>query len=511
VPTKSDRVAFVVPLLLLGFSVYACGRDSEPTASDGGAGDGGAGLAAAGVGGAETTGENSAGGVSQSGNSSHPAGGDGRGGDGRGGDGRGGDGRGGGGRASQGGDGGDTAQGEGGAPSGGAAGSGGQGDDPRAIAIATGNFHTCALLSDGSARCWGLNYFGQLGSGTFTGPEMCINNATMLACSATPVMVDGLLDATALALGGYLSCALLPDGTVKCWGLNDNGQLGNDSSTGPSLCLDGIPCATTPVAVSDLRTATAISASEEEHSCALLADGSVQCWGLNDTGQNGMLGPSVCGPHDFPCAMKPVTVPGLSDVIGVSTATFHTCAVLSTGKVRCWGNNLSGQLGSGTTDDSLAPIEVAGISDATAIACGNTRSCALVGGGSIKCWGSNRFGELGNGVPGNATCAPGTSYSFACSTSPVAVSLIDSATALALGANHACALLDDASVWCWGHGENTPTQVPGLGPVTAISAAADHTCALLDDGSVWCWGDNLFGWLGDGTTTSSAAPVRVNW
>jgi alpha-tubulin suppressor-like RCC1 family protein len=420
--------------------------------------------------------------------------------------------------------------GEGGESGGGASGEGGSaGDDgksARAILVDAGAWHTCALLSDGSARCWGSNDFGQLGSGT-TGPSTCVNNTAEIGCSLRPVPVLGLSRAKALSLGGYQSCAVLEDGTVRCWGLNDYGELGIGTQTGPSTCrVDTyeFACATTPVAVSDLTNVVAVAASDEEHACALLANGSARCWGLNG-GQLGYsyVGPSACriGAFDLACAMTPVDVSNLTGATALDTATFHTCAVVSGGSVRCWGSNLSGELGNGSTAASLEPSPVSNLTNATAISTGSSHSCALLANGTVACWGRNDRGQLGIGpAPSDALCR-NPNGDVLCSTTPVTVTGLTDVSAISVGGGHTCALLRDGTVSCWGMNDygqignmaptGLPTPMPDLTDVVSISAGALHTCAVRSDGSVRCWGYNVFGQLGDGTTTLSQTPVAVTW
>jgi alpha-tubulin suppressor-like RCC1 family protein len=196
-----------------------------------------------------------------------------------------------------------------------------------ATAVAASGFHTCALLGDGTVRCWGSNYFGQLGDGTTTD-------------HTTPATVSGLSGATAVAAGVYHTCALLGDGTVKCWGQNISGQLGDGTTTNRR----------TPVTVSGLSGATAVAAGEY-HTCALLGDGTVRCWGANWTGQ---LGDGTTTNR----RTTPVTVSGLSSATAVAASREHTCALLGNGTVRCWGANWYGQLGNGDPIYATQPVVV---------------------------------------------------------------------------------------------------------------------------------------------------------
>jgi len=235
-----------------------------------------------------------------------------------------------------------------------------------ATAIAEAYDHGCALLAGGMVQCWGWNYYGELGNGTTTD-------------SRTPVAVSGISTAKAIAAGGNFTCAALGDGTVQCWGHNSAGQLGNGTT------IDS----TTPVTVSGISTATAVSAGNDGYSCALLGNGTVQCWGGNTFGElgNGTTTDST----------TPVTVSGLSGVTAISTKYEHTCALLSNGTLQCWGSNFYGELGNRASGYFTTPVLVSGISTATAVAAGDTHSCALLADGQVQCWGSNYHGLLGIG------------------------------------------------------------------------------------------------------------------
>jgi alpha-tubulin suppressor-like RCC1 family protein len=407
-----------------------------------------------------------------------------------------------------------------------------------AQAISAGGDETCVLLVGAGPVCTGYNIDGQLGDGTSTGPQSC----STLACSTTPVAVSGTIDAAAISLGDAHTCALLSGGSVDCWGLNNFGQLGNGTSTGPQSC-SGMACSTTPVVVSAITNATAISAGTWD-TCALLSGGSVDCWGLNYYGQLGdgtSTGPQNC--NSYPCSATPVAVSGITNAKAVSVGGLGACALLSGGSVECWGENSAGQLGDGTFPGpgtcslavwcSTTPVTVSGITTATAISVGERHACALLSGGSVECWGDNASGELGDGTAtGPSTCT----NSSPCATTPVVVSGITNATAISAGfdagLDETCALLSGGSVDCWGanaSGElgdgtstgpstcfngascsTTPVAVSGITNATGVSVGGAHACALLFGGSVECWGDNSVGELGDGDTNSSDLPVRMS-
>jgi alpha-tubulin suppressor-like RCC1 family protein len=225
------------------------------------------------------------------------------------------------------------------------------------MAISVGSNFACALLSGGTVQCWGDNQFGELGNGTFTGPQTCCvlespdgaGCGTFESCSSTPVAVAGLTGVTAIFVGDGTACAVLSGGAVKCWGNNTDGTLGNGMSTGPDTSSAGAPCSPTPVDVTGLTGATAVSIGVD-FACALLSGGTVQCWGLNlygELGNGSTAGPDSCSVN--PCSTTAMAVPGLTGATDISASGNAACAVLQGGTVRCWGDNVYGELGNGTT------------------------------------------------------------------------------------------------------------------------------------------------------------------
>jgi alpha-tubulin suppressor-like RCC1 family protein len=348
--------------------------------------------------------------------------------------------------------------------------------------IATGLHHTCALISDGTVRCWGPNEAGELGNGTDSKSEV-------------PVLVADLTDAVAITAGAGFSCALLGDGTAQCWGKNDYGQLGDGTTTNSD----------TPVTVVGLTDAVALTTALE-HTCARLGDGSVQCWGRNQFGQ--------LGDDTTTDSAAPVTVIGVGAATAISAGGHHTCVLLIDETVTCWGRNEHGELGNGTTTNSAVPVTVIGVGGVGAISAGGRHTCALLTDRTAQCWGSDASGELGNGEVTR-------------SRPPVTVTGLTGAIAITAGFQLTCALLADGTARCWGrnewgqvgNGSHTPTgggdepnavtlpdTVIGLTGAVAIAPSALHTCALMADGTARCWGNNSFGQVG---RYASLIPVTV--
>jgi alpha-tubulin suppressor-like RCC1 family protein len=322
-----------------------------------------------------------------------------------------------------------------------------------ATAIAGGEFHSLALMSDGTVWAWGDNFTGELGNGT--------TNA-----SSRPVEVRGLPNkAIAIAAGDYHSLALTSDGTVWAWGLNATRQLGNGT----------INYSSSPVEVTGLPNnvmATAI-AGGAGHSLALMSDGTVWAWGWNFKGQlgNGTTNDSS----------SPVEVRGLPNkAIAIAGGAYHSLALMSDGTVWAWGLNTFGILGNGTANDSTSPVQVEGLPNkATAIAGGLDHSLALMSDGTVWAWGWNGVGEWGSF----------TTYS---SSSPVeATGLPHMAVAIAGRGLHSLVLMSDGTVWTWGHngsgqlGDGTttdhslPVQVSLSNKATAIAGGEQHSLAIV--------------------------------
>jgi alpha-tubulin suppressor-like RCC1 family protein len=332
-----------------------------------------------------------------------------------------------------------------------------------------------------------------------------------------------------ITTGVYHSCAVLglADARVRCWGFSGDGQAGygNTNAIGDDETAGSVG----PVDLGAGRTVKALAAGDY-HSCAVLDDGSVRCWGFAFEGQLGYGSRNQIGDNETPASAGPVDLGAGRTATAITAGNRHTCALLNGGDVRCWGLGEVGQLGygstvtigdtAGETPGSVGPVNLGPGRTATAITAGGGHTCAILDDGSVRCWGYNTNGELGYGNT-SAVLDPSA-------VGPVNLGAGRTAKAISAGDSHTCAVLDDGSVRCWGLGDvgqlgygNTATigdnETPGsVGPVdlgpgrkaTAISAGGNqlasegHTCAVLDDGTVRCWGSGVFGQLGYGNVRS---------
>lgn len=349
--------------------------------------------------------------------------------------------------------------------------------------VAGVGLHVCAVVNDGTVRCWGANDAGQLGNGTVS------------ASSSSPVVVSGLSGVTAVATGGFHSCALLSDQTVRCWGENSDAQLGNNSTTPSSV----------PVTVGGVTDATAIAVGTY-HSCALRSTGDVVCWGSNVNLQSGSALAA-----DFPRALVPTPAGAVTGATAIYTGGFHSCALVA-GGLKCWGDNSTGQLGTaGVPEASAAALDVPGFtSGVESVGLGDTHMCAMAA-GAVSCWGDNTYGQLGNGT---ASATP------VLSPAPVAgLSLVVDVHA---GFTFSCVRHSTGRVSCWGRngegelgdGTTTDRYTPGfvggsLNNVSSLTTGSLSACVTVTTGGTRCWGYGASGALGNGTTGDALTPVVV--
>ena len=350
--------------------------------------------------------------------------------------------------------------------------------------VSPGLTHTCAVTTSGGVKCWGQNVDGELGNGTTTD-------------SSIPVSVTGLSSGVAaVSSGARSSCALTTAGGVLCWGV----RLGNGVSGAKS---------SVPVTPTGLEAGVRAVSVGWDVSCVLMQDATVRCWGSNSRGELGTGGDAT------QAQLSPVTVPELTGVLAVSAGGVHVCALMDTRTVKCWGYNAYGQVGDGSMDAAgvFVPTDVVGLSDISSIEAGGYHSCAITSSGGAMCWGQDQYGELGDGANQNSAV-------------PVAVTGLSSGVAsLAGGEYHTCAVTTSGSAKCWGANNigalgngttvnsSVPLDVPGHGAnVASISGGRGTTCSVDTFNRLDCWGWNLYGQVGNGTTTSPVLnPTPVAW
>ena len=369
----------------------------------------------------------------------------------------------------------------------------------RQVTQVSAGLHACAVVAAGTVFCWGSNEFGETGSAPTT--QTCGSNS---ACIPTPTEVAGLLDVVEVRAGTYSTCARKHDGTVWCWGRNQEGQLGHAPSS-----MDNF----VPQQVMGVTQAKAIDVGLL-FACALDISGALKCWG-DDTYDE--LGTDLeAGSTSMPTAVS------LPVATSVSTGfDRHACVVLQPGQVACWGENLLGSLGHDPAMDPScpptlvpcqpAPFDVSGVAGASAVRAGNGVTCALLDGGAVSCWGDDGLGQFGDGVDGGAggfrpvRAAGGLTFVELDERYDFALAREATGNVWAWGSSSRGALGDDAitGVACDNDAARcvpTPTQVhlqlpPGV-TITQVSAGNEFGLALDSTGAVWAWGANVDGRLG---------------
>jgi alpha-tubulin suppressor-like RCC1 family protein/endonuclease/exonuclease/phosphatase family metal-dependent hydrolase len=343
------------------------------------------------------------------------------------------------------------------------------------VTLSAGGQDSCLTRSDGQAKCWGRNDFGQIGDGTTTRRD-------------SPAKVIGT-GWSSISTSGSTTCGIKDDGTLWCWGLDNYGQLGSGRGH----------VAHQPRQVGRGHHWMQVS-SAWTHTCAVKSDGSLWCWGQNLRGQLGIG--SVNRDRG-----RPQRVGTDSDWSSVTTGGWHTCALTTAGAAWCWGHNAFGELGDGTITGRNRPTQVTGSTTWLQLSAAWAQTCGVTRSGGMKCWGFNRQGQLGDGTVTNRA-------------RPAAVIGDQTWTEVTTGDGSTCGVDSSAALWCWGDdrygqlgdaGSGQPTTTPArvaalTSPVQLTSAGWLHTCATPVGGVFSCWGNDEVGQLGNGTTGTIETP-----
>jgi alpha-tubulin suppressor-like RCC1 family protein len=295
-------------------------------------------------------------------------------------------------------------------------------------------------------------------------------------------------------------CAVCTPGQTRCTGATPQTCDATGNWSGSTACGPGAPVCCQGACIA---TVAEVSVGNQ-HTCARKTDGTLWCWGSDVYGQIGD------GSTTSPKSTVQVTALGTS-VAQVAAGQLHTCARKTDGTLWCWGSNGNGQLGDGTTTQRTSPVQVTSLGTSVAsVAVGYAFTCAVKTDATVWCWGYNALGQLGDGSVTQRVL-------------PVQVTTLGAATAqISVGYYHGCARKTDGTLWCWGYngygqiGDNTtttrklPVQVTSLGAVVAqVSVGNWHSCARRTDGTLYCWGYNYGGQVGDGTTVQRPLPTSV--
>lgn len=344
--------------------------------------------------------------------------------------------------------------------------------------VAAGLDHSCGLVTEAAAYCWGSNSQGQLGDGS-------------VAVRSSPAAVSGGHAFLEVTPGGTFTCGLAVGGSAWCWGTDNVGQLGNGAD----------PASRVPVRVHTTQLFERLSVgSFAAHTCGIVATGEAWCWGFNNAGRLG----DGTATNQF----VPVLVAGGSiRFTMIAAGGGHTCGIDNAMKLYCWGLNSRGQLGEGSFSSRILPTPVAPYLNWLVVSAGNVHTCGIATDGVTYCWGANHAGQLGDGSVTNR---------------PIPTPVLGPGfQTVSAGGDHSCALDTEGTAWCWGSqffgqlglGSTGAAPVtvpsPGVGGLRSISAGLLSTCAMGLDGTAYCWGLNQDGRVGDGTLVTRNAPAAV--
>ncbi len=370
-----------------------------------------------------------------------------------------------------------------------------------------GFYHSCAIVLNDKAYCWGSNNNGQLGNGSTTSSRVPV------AVNMSGVLAGKTIKQ--ISVGEYHTCAVASDDKAYCWGSNNNGQLGNGSTTSSR-----VPVAVNMSGVLAGKTIKQISV-EFSTNCVVASDNKTYCWGGNS---NGQLGNDSLTNSNIPVAVNTSGVLAGKTIKQVNTGGFHTCALAISSKMYCWGLNVNGRLGSSLTSVlSKVPVAVnmSGLLAGKIIkqmSVGYSSNCVVASDNKVYCWGGNNNGQLGNGSTANSRV-------------PVAVNMSGvlagkTIKQISAGGDHSCVIASDDKLYCWGFNSNgelgNNSSVSSSVPVAVntdgvlagkvikqMSAGFSNTCAVDSGYGIYCWGYNSNGQLGNNSTNNSRVPTYV--
>ncbi|MBK8078783.1 MAG: fibronectin type III domain-containing protein [Kineosporiaceae bacterium] len=358
--------------------------------------------------------------------------------------------------------------------------------------VVMGLSHTCATRTDHTLWCWGGGSYGDLGQGNTTG-------------SSTPIQVPGTTWSQ-VGAGVSATCATRTDASLWCWGYNGQGELGDGTTTNrysPTQIAAGTAWSTTiPPSLTESGGATYV------HTCASLAVGGVACWGSNHGGQIGS------GSDE---SVTTIGSPSDPSWTAVGAGDSYSCAIKANGTLWCLGLNTSYQLGLNDTTNRTALTQVGVATTWASVSGGYTHTCATRTDGTLWCWGQNASGQLGTGDTTQRT----TPTQIGSATTWAQVSVAAHYDGTATTARHTCAVRTDGTLWCWGlngtgqlglgdtGNRGGPTQIGSGTTWSQVTVGSKHTCATKTDHTLWCWGDNTESRLGDGTTTQRTSPYQI--
>ena len=360
--------------------------------------------------------------------------------------------------------------------------------------LALGYHHTCSILDNGTAICWGHDGYEQLGDG---------GDSDRHVRPSEPVSSSDGSKYQSIFAKHHRTCALTYSSSLFCWGQNDWGESGDGTTNTYSS-------PTVPVAIPSNRSVVTVGMGHH-HTCAILDDGSLMCWGSDHDGRIGN------GIEDTDAQYTPISIgiPDDRNAISVDAGHTNTCVLFDDGGIMCWGKDHVGQNGdAGSTSTAHSPGSNVALPEgrsAIDLSVGAYHSCAVLDNFSITCWGWNEYGQIGDNSTTHAH-------------SPVFVQLPNGSKAIDVdaGEHHTCAVLENGSVNCWGWNKFkqvsgsdwkilTPQHVDETNSFVHVIAAARHTCALAGNGTISCWGENGNGQLGIGSTHDKNQAHQLDW